>query len=191
MQSVINPLCYCWGMLKWLSHILWICAKTSSMTFSWWLFVLRRHYNHRNDNGTSLLNMMDLNCCLLADQMKEKTKSVSSGFVLTSELSYIRKKEHGYILLRHRKNQYHLRLPVPTVFSEEKGNQGFPTFRVVFKLIEVPSVGREKGNFVLLTQEFAPKCGTHSVKTVLLRVCECVIILTCGGPQLCWRGPLW
>lgn len=29
------------------------------------------------------------------------------------------------------------------------------------------------------------------MKTCILCVCMCVIILTCGGPQPCWRGPLW
>lgn len=42
---------------------------------------------------------------------------------------------------------------MPPVLSKEKGNQSLPTFRIVLKLSQVPSVEKErgeKGNFLLL-----------------------------------------
>lgn len=95
----------------------------------------------------TIVKMMAFKCCLLAAQMssftstqpvfhcfqRKKKKSASSRLVLTQ-------KDYGKILHSPCKNQYPLRLPVPTVFLEEKGNQRLPTFGVVFELSEVPSV---------------------------------------------------
>lgn len=91
------------------------------------------------------------------------------------------------IILSHSKNLYLSRLPNPRVFSKKKRNQSLPLFGVVFKLSQVPSVGKEekekervRAHFLLLLQPFA----------LNWKLAVCADVLTCGGPQLCWRGPL-
>lgn len=107
---------------------------------------------------------------------------------LYQKFSKLEKNHDGNIFLRHSKNQYLSRPPVPPVLSKEKGNQSLPTFRIVLKLSQVPSVEKEKGekgHFLLLLKSVCFK-----VKMFLLFLHACVNILTCGGPQPCWRGPL-
>lgn len=74
----------------------------------------------------------------------------------------------------------------PQVFSKEKGNQSLPTFRVVFKLSQVPPVEKVRGKKPVLFYYYK-----HLLQSENLAYSVCVNILTCGGPQPCWRGPLW
>lgn len=86
------------------------------------------------------------------------------------------------IILSHSKNQYFSRLPNPRVFSKKKRNQSLPLFGVVFKLSQVPSVGKE--------EKEKERVSVHFLLLLQSKLAACADILTCGGPQLCWRGPL-
>lgn len=68
------------------------------------------------------------------------------------------------------------------MFLEQKRNQRLPTFRVVFKLSEVPSVERERGRGKreLLTQVFASKCPGKPAYSVCVRMCVLLFLLVVG-----------
>lgn len=69
-----------------------------------------------------------------------KINKYVSSRLLNQSSPILEKTDYGNVLLSRFKNQYLFRLPVPTVFLEQEGNQGLSTFRVVFKLSEVPFV---------------------------------------------------
>lgn len=104
-----------------------------------------------------------------------KINKYVSSRLLNQSSPILEKTDYGNVLLSRFKNQYLFRLPVPTVFLEQEGNQGLSTFRVVFKLSEVPSVERGKEPYSSINTSLCFK-GFNTLHANLLTLFACGLL---------------